>query len=384
MRRLFLHIGSHKTGTTTVQATLQHNEALLLQRGLAVVRGDSLPNLHQYLGFVDTKAILPGGYKTHDPVAFAAMLAAAKADHVFGSSENFSFFFSQTAIDQLAAALKAHFDDIRIIVYLRRQDRHAISHHQEGARPQRRPEGMLWGHSLTALPEPAPQHWLYLDYDHRISMWEKAFGQDNLMVRLFDRGLLKDGDIVPDILALMGYDEHGLVRMPDSNVSLGRLRAKIGHIANEVIGDDAVTEKLLQALPHQDTRMIPSAADAERFLAPYREGNRRLNQRLEITTYPDLFPDDFSDYPEAASEDLTNSAATDGLRAVVATLGSGKTFLHAVTASDLRLAATALQKDMPEAAYRLVEAAHAMKPNGPAIVKLKAELEERLGKVPAK
>ena len=379
-RKLSLHIGSHKTGTTTVQVTLKHNEATLLQRGLAVAQGDSMPNLHQYLDYADPKVILPGGFKTRDPAQFADMLAAHKADHVFGSSENFSFFFQQVAVDALAAALTARFDDIRIIVYLRRQDRHAISHHQEGARPQRKPEGLLWGHALTALPKPAPQHRLYLDYDHRIGLWENAFGRENLLVRPFDRSLLKDGDIIPDILSLLGLDEQGIERMPDSNLSLGRLRAKIGHLANETVGDDLVTRRLLRALPEPDERMIPSAADAERFLAPYREGNRRLNQRLNITNFPNLFPDDFSDYPETASEDLTPAAAIDGLRTAITTLGSSAAFLQSLTAHDLRLAALALQKEAPDSALRLIQAAHSLRPTGPAILKLKATLEKQLGK----
>lgn len=382
MKRLSLHIGSHKTGTTTVQSTFDHNQTLLLQHGLAVVRGESLPNLHQYLGFVDQKAILPGGYKAHDPVAFAAMMALPKADHVFGSSENFSFFFQKKAIDDLAAALKPHFDDIRIIVYLRRQDRHAVSHHQEGARPDRRPEGLLWGHALTALPLPAPHQALYLDYDRRIGLWESAFGQDSLQVRPFDHSLLRDGDIIPDILTLMGLDDVQLERIPDSNTSLGRLRAKIGHLANDVVGDGTVTKRLLHALPEADDRMTPSAAGAVAFLKPYVEGNRRLNQRLKINGLPDLFPENFSDYPEIASEDLSPDATMLALRTVIGALGTSVAAMQALTPNDLRLAALALETTDPDSALRLIQAAHALRPTGPAIVKLKAKLEARLTKPP--
>lgn len=380
MRRLFLHIGSHKTGTTTVQDTLHANMAVLAERGLAVAEGPSMPNLHQYVEYANPAAILPGGYKTHEPVKFAKLLASEKSDQVFGSSENFSFFFQQAAVDALAAVLKARFDEIRIIAYLRRQDRHAISHHQEGARPNRKPEGLLWGHSLSALPEPAPQQRLYLDYDRRIGLWENAFGRDALRIRVFDRALLQDGDVVPDILALMGIDPAGLVRVPDSNLSLDRLMATVGHLANQALDDSAVTRKLLRALPQHEDRMAPSAAEAEAFLAPYREGNRRLNQRLKITDLPDLFPGDFSDYPEVASQELSHAEAIEGLRGVIAALGPGWAVLQSLTANDLRLAAAALQQNAPESALRLIQSAAVLRPTGPAIVKLLGELEVRLGK----
>ena len=336
-----------------------------------------MPNLHQYLSYADPKAILPQGYKTADPVKFAAMLAAGPSDQVFGSSENFSFFFQQAAMDALAAALKPRFDDIRILVYLRRQDRHACSHHQEGARPHRKPEGLLWGHALTALPEPAAHQQLYLNYDHRVGLWENAFGRDAVTVRVFDRTLLKDADVVADILSLMGIDPHGLARVPDSNPTLGRLKATIGHLANALLADGGVTLKLLRALPRHEDRMIPSASEAEQFLAPYRAGNRRLNQRLQLTPFPDLFPDDFDDYPQTASVDLTPAEAVDGLRAVIATLGKTASAFQSLTPNDLRLAASALQKTAPESALRLVQAAAILRPTGPAILKLKAELEAR-------
>ncbi|MBI1172181.1 hypothetical protein GC209_12330 [bacterium] len=175
MKRLTLHIGSHKTGTSTLQVTFRDNEAALLARGLAVARVPPWEHVHPYLVFTNPARIFPEGYHLTDPEAFAAFLADRPADHVFASSENFSFFFRQGAIDDLARALKRRFDRIRIVVYLRRQDRHAVSHHQEGARADRPPEGQLWGHALTALPEPAPIQRLYLDYDQRLSMWESAF-----------------------------------------------------------------------------------------------------------------------------------------------------------------------------------------------------------------
>jgi hypothetical protein len=348
MKRLTLHIGSHKTGTSTLQATFRENEAALLSRGLAVAYVPPWDHVHPLLDFVNPREIFPGGYRVTGPLEFAEFLARPPADHVFASSENFSFFFQQDTINDLATALKARFGEIRIVVYLRRQDRHAVSHHQEGAKANRPPEGLLWGHSLTALPDPAPLQRLYLDYNQRIAMWESAFGSANLSVRVFDRALLDKGDIVSDMLAL--------------------------------IGDDSVTQRLLDAVYVPDgDRMAPSAAAARAFLEPYRESNRLLNARLGITSFPDLFPDDFSDYPETASEDMPPGESIAALQAAIRTLGGQKMALQDVTADELRLSARSLAKSEPWLALRLARAALSLRPNGPAILQLVAELEARIG-----
>ncbi len=378
MKRLTLHIGSHKTGTTSVQWTLMQNARLLRDRGLSLLEGSGLPHLHSYLDWVNRDAPIPDGYRVRDPAVLAHDLAHCETDHVFGSSENFSFFFHQDAVDDLAAALKPQFDDIRIVAYLRRQDRHAISHHLEGARPDRPLEGQLWGHALTALPLPAAHHQLYLDYDRRIGRWENAFGTKNVTVRLFDRALLQGGDIVTDLLGVMGIDHGGLDRRPDANAALGRVEAKIGHIANGLLANDVVTTALLDALPATTDRLLPSVAQAKAFLDPYRDSNRRLNARLGISTFPDLFPDDFDDYPDTAS-DGWNPPEVDGvMTSVIRALTRDRSFPSVLTVEDLRTAAIALEHSAPKSAYRLVTAALELRPSGPFLIKLRRTLENRL------
>lgn len=380
MRRLTLHIGAHKTGTTTLQATLRHNEALLRARGLAIAYVPHLPHVHRHLGFHSLDQFFPHGFSLHDTLAFVDFLAHQPADHVFASSENFSFVFQQNVLDELAAALRAKFDHIDILIYLRRQDRHAVSHHQEGARPKRRAEAALWGHGLNALPDAVQTQRLYLDYDARLMMWENAFGRHALRVRVYDRALLVQGDIVVDALKVMGIDHQGLARMPDQNVSLGHMQAIVGHLANDSLGDDVVTARLLAALPKGGTKTLPSAQAARDFLAPYIASNRRLNARLQISATPDLFCDDFSDYPQSSPQTPSQEDWANALRTVIATLGHAAAPHTDLTADDLRKAAIALEKSDPPTALRLISAAYALRPNGPYINQLKSALEARLTK----
>ena len=177
---------------------------------------------------IDPASLLTQGFGVRDLDRFADDLAATQGQEVFGSSENFSFFFQQAPIDALAKALRSRFDAVQILVYIRRQDRHALSHYQEGARPGRAPKAQLWGHGLAALPPPQPHHALYLNYHHRLAMWERAFDGGTVTVRVYDRKLLKNGDIAEDVLDVLGISAQGIVPVPDKNPALGLQQANFG------------------------------------------------------------------------------------------------------------------------------------------------------------
>ena len=378
MRRLTLHIGSHKTGTTTLQETFLLNKTLLASRGVGYAHRADTCQLHGYLSVIDPASLLTQGFGVRDLDRFADDLAATQGQEVFGSSENFSFFFQQAPIDALAKALRSRFDAVQILVYIRRQDRHALSHYQEGARPGRAPEAQLWGHGLAALPPPQPHHALYLNYHHRLAMWERAFDGGTVTVRVYDRKLLKNGDIAADVLDVLGISAQGIVPVPDKNPALGLQQAKVGHLAGEILDNDPLTRALLRALPQDEGKMLPSADEAKAFLAPYRASNRLLNERLGLTPFPDLFPDDFDDYPETAQDGWSDATATSALRAVIGTLGKRKTVMEDLTADDLRKAALVLRNTDPSAALRLVRAAHLLRPNGAQINQMKCALEAQL------
>jgi hypothetical protein len=277
----------------------------------------------------------------------------------------------------LERALRPHFDEVRILCYLRRQDRHAISHHQEGARLHRRAEGELWGHAPRALPDYSPGQDLYLNYDRKLGLWADVFGSENLDLKVYDRALLKDGEIFADALATIGLNIDGLQSVGDKNTSLGAAQTKLGHLMNE-FGIRQKTYEGIMARVSSNGRLLPAQAEARVFLERYRESNRRLNARFQISTLPDLFNDDFDDFPKTSNSDWTEADANDALRAVLTQLTVLAPALMALTADDFRNAALALQSKVPETALRLVTAAQALRPTGLAIAKLKADLEHAL------
>ena len=88
---------------------------------------------------------------------------------------------------------------------------------------------------------------------------------------------------------------------------------------------------------------MPSQAEARAFLEPFRQGNRRLNGRFKLSGLPDLFDDDFADYPQEPESGWTEAGATAAFEAALGPMTEVAPALLTLTADDLRLAATALQ-----------------------------------------
>jgi len=266
-RTLYLHIGSHKTGTTSVQSFLADNKVQLAARGYAYPVGSNSLNLGGGLG-----GLSDTGKERHasGPIGPRGRLAvqtiiAADAPTVIASSEGFSYVFEKAKVDMFGKLLRRRFDTIKIITYLRRQDQFAISHHQEGANPQTKPASKLHGHRPTALPSTSAMQQKYLDYATRIGMWGDVFGDENVIVRVYDRATLKAGDSVADFLDLVHLGDMDVGAQPEKNASMGFTRAKVGHILNDVISQQDLKAAILTRLPDEG-KFQPCRADARAFV----------------------------------------------------------------------------------------------------------------------
>ncbi len=363
-RTLYLHIGSHKTGTTSIQNFLRDNTDLLFSRGFGYPVSANNLNLGGVIGKAtegDGEVSMSGAMGRRKNV-LVDTITQQKTDTVIGSSEGFSYLHDADDLKEFAVMLSRHFATIKIITYLRRQDQLAVSHHQEGANPQNKPAAKLHGYSPTALPNTSDLQFRYMDYATRIGMWGDAFGDDNMNVRVYDRKVLKSGDSVADFLAIIGLGDLDPTILIEKNVSMGFIQSKVGHILNEIIENQHAKSAVMSRLP-RDGKLLPRRDDARRFVEPYLEGNRRLNQRFRINDVPDLFSDDFSAYPEEGNELWTEATANATIRAcaeVIESLSAGNT---SFSTAELTAAAKALATSNPEASKRFMTAALAIRPN---------------------
>lgn len=360
---LYLHIGSHKTGSTSIQRNLFLNREHLISYGVSLfckgldgkdrVQG----NLHPWIKCSGKCFRMRQGGEVKDLTSFVGFMSDLPCKKVVASSEMFSWLFSGREIARLAKALRKEFKEIKIICYLRRQDLQAVSHYQQASKVKNSPSNNFYNGSGRALPEACEYYEDYFDYDKRISLWEKQFGRDNITLRVFERPKLKNEDVVSDFLHLIDVPDFPNIRQ--FNESNGFERTKIGHLLNRTVQNGSELNHLLRRSTDNTEKSQPSRSDAEEFYAHFKGSNRKLNSRYKLSSNLSPFTEDFSGYPEQ-SRDLWDEGSAN---AAISHLLSAVNSAYAdISSSDLYNAAQALLDTDPTMAKKFLQAALHLKP----------------------
>ena len=233
-RRLILHIGYYKTGSTALQDQLYHLRPALAERGVLYPEaGRPLPRnpSHSGLTFQEldrAQSHLPFWYTNSNDFAeyknwkvppardaVLAEVAASPAETIIISSEEFIRFGSEQGVpaDQTKDLIHAlGVDHVTIICYLRRPDRYIESWYNQLIK-MGLPVGRL---SLSMMREPGDRHHYYgtphTDFDRMIEYWAHLVGCDELIVRDYDQ--LHNGAIFDDFSFAVGLPSVGDVEVP--------------------------------------------------------------------------------------------------------------------------------------------------------------------------
>jgi hypothetical protein len=230
-KKLFLHIGQTKTGSTSLQRFLHVNRAALAERGVLYAPGAAgepadeasplAPHNHRHLFTALQEA--RGGLDAAAPAWQAA--ARAIGEHpapvaVISSELLWHLFVGRPALRRqalqwLARALAPF--DVRIVCYLRPQDSWAEAMYNQLVKSGQTKAATLSFTEYLARPQTLG----LMDYAQVIEPWAEAFGPGALIVRAFERANLVAGDVIDDFMALVGQDDlQGLVRLPDAQQRL--------------------------------------------------------------------------------------------------------------------------------------------------------------------
>lgn len=205
-KRLFLHIGTHKTGTTAIQSFLQNNVGKLLEQGVLFPQVGFIKTNHSPLSwFFHDPKYLPQGAVPADRQALVDsgpdhlwnalynVAAGSPADTIVISGEGFSLIESP----QVLAGYCAPFETT-VIVYLRQQYAYLLSLYNQDVRSE-----------LFHRTEPYEDFLQdnrmldFLHYDRMLEPWAKAFGKNNIIVGRYDKPALKEG-LIADFAKKIG------------------------------------------------------------------------------------------------------------------------------------------------------------------------------------
>jgi hypothetical protein len=246
--KCFLHIGTPKTATKTIQSFLESNRTQLKQHGFAYLRGKS--DYRSYYRFVmlayppsrrDRYTLLQN-IKTDEELEkfqrdmfieaqkeLVRTVRGRKDLSVIISSELFQgVLITHDDLLRLKEVLyRLGFDDIQVVVYLRNQPEFADSLFSTWIK---------LGSVDTQFV--APEHPLADVCDHRktIERFSAVFGEKAILPRIFHRSRLKEGCIIRDFCDAIGIPVDSSYRFPNrENESLSSLGVSLLRRVNALV-----------------------------------------------------------------------------------------------------------------------------------------------------
>ncbi len=317
MSTLTIHIGSHKTGTTSIQKACRVHLAKggatdlryfdVRPTGIRVVRtyGKGKDFGAEVLPEIADQVFRPE--QTGKPVS--------ENTRFFTSDEGFFWINEPETVHLLAEMLKERFASVGIVCYLRRQDRLAVSHRKQ-VLGDRLPASRFYGIDTGPLPTYRDHLHSYFDYATKLStIWASAFGRENIQVIPYERSALEGGDVVEDFAHRSGA-RFSLKKPMRSNIALDGDKVLVGMKLAELNVPKPLRDKIMDTLPGTG-RYLPTRADAQAFLANFADNNERLAQDWTWKGEPFRFDDSFDMYPETTDAQWGNSDVERILDAVL-------------------------------------------------------------------
>ncbi len=315
--RAIVHIGTMKTGTTSIQQVFDRRRADMLAQGAYYPKspGTRAHELLTYAAAGGERGPRPGDpfWKGADQQArlaefrqeFAAEMQGLppNVDRVILSDERFSFYLRTHAhIAALRAILEPHFEGFTVIAYLRSQDSFLASRYAEQLRV-----------GAVGEPDHRREHVERLqDYDYRwlLNGWSAVFGEPAIKPRIYERGTKGGFDSVSDFMAACGVDlavspdDRGARSNPSMNLAGQQVLREVGRLIQEKtkarsVGGPLwrqVSDAVTAALPGKG--WLPTREEAVEFMARFRDSNEEVRRRF----FPErgtLFADETGSFPAA-------------------------------------------------------------------------------------
>lgn len=281
-KKLVIHAGGSKTGSSSIQMALAENARALKAAGILV------PDTN-----LGTRAAVTGHqvplFETlrHKPCEGREIVTARITDLFERNSDCHTVLISAENLGSIGDEPRL-FDDVvgrydtRVIMYIRRQDEFMLSAWQQWFGKQNTD---FWAWLLESAGD-------YGNWRRMVENWLAALDESRITLRLFDREHLVDRDVVADFFSLIGPVPQGL-KFPRSKANPSYAPALFDMVTGEklVFEDEHdsrffdMVEDLVGSRFHKAARE-PELTPAQRraLLSRYRDSNEWIRQRF----FPEL------------------------------------------------------------------------------------------------
>lgn len=290
MRKLIVHIGCAKGGSSAIQGALRLNRAKLASRGIVVPSRDLDPESEvtgSHAVFFEScvrqrrATPIPG---LGDLLESAADAGAAST--VVLSAENLS---NPQGFEKLFEDLVDRFD-ISIVIYVRRQDEFLEASWQQW-------DVKLGGSLLAWTIRNVGRRG---DWSSTVEPWARAFGDEHIIARVHDRSRLVLGDSFLDFCDVLGQDPTEFDAAGTANPGLTPMLSRMveGNVGLlDGPHDQDFYDSVREVAPDlvTKTRSAPglfSPDESKAIMAAYARSNERFRKRYLPNIKRPLFPMD--------------------------------------------------------------------------------------------
>lgn len=322
MKTLYLHIGTTKTGTTSIQKFCLQNQLLLQKKNYcfpdSIYRYENKENAtFRYKGIHRNGHFLvgsvwdaDGGHDTaeeerlyNEGMANVAALFQTY-DNVILSDEGIWYMSSygkRDLWDKLQTHAKEHHYQIKIIVYLRRQDDFFISNWNQAVK-----ENHMTDSIEKNLEETMKTRIKRYAYGEKLDSISQIFGKEHIIVRRFEPQAFYNGNIYADFLHCLGLElteEYKPLESATNNTSLEGNTLEIMRILNTVPELDSQTRLLYLESLRAITKIsdckcsMLSYDERKALMSRFEEGNRHVAETYIHDGKP-LFDTDTATLPK--------------------------------------------------------------------------------------
>lgn len=303
MRRIFVHIGGEKTGSTSVQAALALNRGRLEKAGVFYPRSPGEQNhvaLALYSSSHPRSLNLRRSVGLGTEAKYQAFLASFQGTFhgelqrhpcptVVLSNEHLSSrLLTAREVGRFADLVRAA-GTVKIIAYLRPQHELVTSAYSTA----------VTSGSLEPLCVPNGDANPYYNYERMLSPWADAFGEENMIVRVYDRDAFPRGDVVRDFFSALGmripdgfqFPEHRNTTLDEKALQFLRIfNEHVPHFAGDELNPDrADIMDALQALSRGAATQLPES-EARRLMGIFEKSNASVARRFLHRPDGVLFP----------------------------------------------------------------------------------------------
>lgn len=207
-KEIYLHIGTHKTGTTSLQNFLRDQECYLHMQGVQFYAGEYYPSNHVELHIAAMRDNRPSPvkeilgvtpskeFRKQTRTRIRKFIADATCNKLIFSAEGLCYLRFEDELD----ALSRFFDgcEVKVILYMRDSAGFLESYASQIQRM-----GFHFAEENGHFAYVKPDSWL-VDYNGLICAYSACFGAENLIVRDWNIEIKKHGSIIPSFIETLG------------------------------------------------------------------------------------------------------------------------------------------------------------------------------------